>query len=181
MQLTGEGGTGKSKVIQLITETFVALDASGLLLKGAYTSIATCVIGGATLHSLCGIPVNGGKPSPATITKLVTIWKNIKYLIINEYSMLSQAFLGHISSILSIIYNKIRGNIVDLPFVGISVIICGDFHQFPPICTGASTPLYWPPSSSNSNEATLGSELYSKFCTIVIVKEQEGVMDPEWL
>ncbi len=48
MQLIGEGRTGKSKVIQVVMETFAALDASQLLVKGAYTGIAACVIGGAT-------------------------------------------------------------------------------------------------------------------------------------
>ena len=146
MQLIGEGGTGKSKVIQVVTDTFAALDASQLLIKGAYTGIAACVIGSATLHSLCGIPVNGGKPSVATITKLVMAWKNVKYFIIDEYSMLSRALLGCISTILSIVYDKIRGRTDELPFGGISVILCGDFHQFPPVCATASSPLYWPVS-----------------------------------
>jgi len=34
MQLTGEGGTGKSKVIQMVTETFDNLGAQSRLLKG---------------------------------------------------------------------------------------------------------------------------------------------------
>ncbi|KAF9502971.1 hypothetical protein BS47DRAFT_1280945, partial [Hydnum rufescens UP504] len=55
MQLTGEGGTGKSKVIQSVTLEFTKQNVSDMLAKGAYTGIAACVIGGQTLHTLCGL------------------------------------------------------------------------------------------------------------------------------
>ena len=74
MQTRGEGGTGKTKVIQMVTATFEDLGASGRLLKGAYTGIAARGTGGATLHSLCGVPVRGKQPSPAAINKLALVW-----------------------------------------------------------------------------------------------------------
>ncbi|KIL62630.1 hypothetical protein M378DRAFT_45379, partial [Amanita muscaria Koide BX008] len=52
MQLVGEGGTGKSRVIQTITRVFELSGIETSLRKGAYTGIAACLIGGRTLHSL---------------------------------------------------------------------------------------------------------------------------------
>ncbi|KIL66817.1 hypothetical protein M378DRAFT_49822, partial [Amanita muscaria Koide BX008] len=52
MQIIGEGGTGKSRVIQTITEAFEGAGLQSRLLKGAFTGVAACLIGGQTLHSL---------------------------------------------------------------------------------------------------------------------------------
>ncbi|KAJ3897533.1 hypothetical protein F5879DRAFT_782230, partial [Lentinula edodes] len=48
--LYGEGGTGKLRVIQTITEAFGRHNMRGLLLKGAYTGVAASLIDGKTLH-----------------------------------------------------------------------------------------------------------------------------------
>ncbi|OCH88800.1 hypothetical protein OBBRIDRAFT_695813, partial [Obba rivulosa] len=50
MVLYGEGGTGKSKVIQTITEDFVQQGAAHMLVKAAYTGIAASLIDGKTTH-----------------------------------------------------------------------------------------------------------------------------------
>ncbi len=181
MLLTGEGGTGKSKVIQMVTETFDDLGAHSQLLKGAYTGIAACTIGGTTLHSLCGVPVKGKQPSTTTLNKLILMWQNVRYLIIDEYSMISRSFLTRISSTLSLVMDRVRGYAEDLAFGGLNVIISGDFHQFPPVCSRKSAPLYWRPSTDDTNEESMGSELYLKFNKVVILKDQVRVTDEGWL
>ncbi|KAJ3742588.1 hypothetical protein DFH05DRAFT_1372942, partial [Lentinula detonsa] len=50
MIVHGEGGTGKSRVIQTITQMFEKSGAASMLLKSAYTGIAS-LIDGKTLHS----------------------------------------------------------------------------------------------------------------------------------
>ncbi|KIM65344.1 hypothetical protein SCLCIDRAFT_85470, partial [Scleroderma citrinum Foug A] len=50
MIIAGEGGVGKSKTIQSITENFNKQKAAHLLAKGAYTGIAVTIIDGKTLH-----------------------------------------------------------------------------------------------------------------------------------
>ncbi|OCH87121.1 hypothetical protein OBBRIDRAFT_697946, partial [Obba rivulosa] len=50
MVIHGEGGTGKSKVIQTVTEYFVQKGAKYLLLKSAYTGVAASLIDGKTTH-----------------------------------------------------------------------------------------------------------------------------------
>ncbi|KAF8137246.1 hypothetical protein EV363DRAFT_1138415, partial [Boletus edulis] len=56
MIIPGEGGVGKSKTIQTITENFNRLGASHLLAKSAYTGIAASIIDGKTLHVIGQIP-----------------------------------------------------------------------------------------------------------------------------
>ncbi|KAI0633923.1 hypothetical protein C8Q77DRAFT_1056474, partial [Trametes polyzona] len=46
----GEGGTGKSRVIQTISAHFVNLGVKHLLLKAAYTGVAASLIEGKTTH-----------------------------------------------------------------------------------------------------------------------------------
>ncbi|OCH86075.1 hypothetical protein OBBRIDRAFT_691913, partial [Obba rivulosa] len=50
MVIHSEGGTGKSRVIQTVTEHFVQKGARYLLLKAAYTGVAASLIDGKTTH-----------------------------------------------------------------------------------------------------------------------------------
>ncbi|KAG2738880.1 hypothetical protein P692DRAFT_201730439, partial [Suillus brevipes Sb2] len=59
MQIPGEGGVGKSKTIQTITENFRSRGVNSKLVKAAYTGIAASIIDGKTLHVIALIPLNG--------------------------------------------------------------------------------------------------------------------------
>ena len=59
MVLVGEGGMGKSQVIQTVTQYFQAWLANNLLQKAAYTGIAVSLIEGKTTHVIGGINING--------------------------------------------------------------------------------------------------------------------------
>ncbi|KAJ7246449.1 hypothetical protein C8J57DRAFT_945489, partial [Mycena rebaudengoi] len=50
MLLHGEGGTGKSKVIQTVTQAFVDRAVFHWLLKAAYTGVSGSLINGKTIH-----------------------------------------------------------------------------------------------------------------------------------
>ena len=63
MMIPGEGGVGKSKLIQIMTQNFGQHNVREWMVKGAYTGIAASLIDGKTLHVLAGIPVRGGKQS----------------------------------------------------------------------------------------------------------------------
>ena len=68
MILTGEGGMGKSGVIQSVMEYFKRQNVPHKLGKGAYTGIAASLIGGKMLHVLFGLTINwGGMLSAAKI------------------------------------------------------------------------------------------------------------------
>ncbi|KAJ8585563.1 hypothetical protein M405DRAFT_695218, partial [Rhizopogon salebrosus TDB-379] len=89
MIIHGEGGTGKSKVIQTVTEYFRVRGAAHLLVKTAYTGVAASLINGKTCHTAAMISRRGGLVSNEVKKKLQQAWRNINYNITDEYSMLS--------------------------------------------------------------------------------------------
>jgi PIF1-like helicase len=97
MMIPGEGGVGKSKLIQTMTHAFQERDVSEWCVKSAYTGIAASLIDGKTLHVLAGIPVRRSKQSAQTLKKLQDFWHTKWYLIIDEISMLSQSFFAKLS------------------------------------------------------------------------------------
>ncbi|KAI6029126.1 hypothetical protein BKA83DRAFT_4047626, partial [Pisolithus microcarpus] len=98
MLLTGVGGTGKSHVIHAIQALFDRTSHGDEILLSAPTGSATCMIGGYTIHALTFI---GIKSSRKRIEELEEIWQNVKYLILDEVSMVSAEFLHQISEQIS--------------------------------------------------------------------------------
>ena len=182
MLIHGEGGTGKSKVIQTITEYFMHRGVTHMLLKAAYTGVAASLVNGKTTHTIAMVSV--GKDtmiSDESKAKLQQFWQHISYLIIDEMSMLAKKFLAILSHNISI------GKMVEgqpsknKSFGGINVILCGDFHQFPPVATSPTEALYFPSNPTrDSTESQLGRAIYEEFSTVVILKEQMRITDPVW-
>jgi len=54
MVLYGEGGAGKSRAVQTVTDTFEARGSKHLLSKAAYTGVAASLISGKTTHVITG-------------------------------------------------------------------------------------------------------------------------------
>lgn len=102
MQIQGEGGTGKTKVIE--------------------TGIAASLIGGSTLHMLAKISRHGGRMSERTRRSLREFWSPVKYLIIDEISMISRDFFDTLARIISVA----RDGPGDAAFGGLNVIILLD-------------------------------------------------------
>ena len=143
MLIHGEPGTGKSQVIQMTTLNFISRAAKYMLMKSAYTGVASSLICGKTTHSIAMIsPRRDGNLTGESHRKLQQIWKHIKYLVIDEVSMISKTFMAKLSHNISI--GKMKDGEADSPysFWGISVILCGDFFQFPPVAGGVSDALY---------------------------------------
>ncbi|KIO06695.1 hypothetical protein M404DRAFT_44380, partial [Pisolithus tinctorius Marx 270] len=89
MLILGEGGTGKSKVIQTIMEYFAHRGVVHILLKAA------SIVNGKTTHTIA--MVSAGKDmtlSDESKAKLQQFWQHISYLIIDELSMLAKKFLA---------------------------------------------------------------------------------------
>ncbi|TFY67448.1 hypothetical protein EVJ58_g1608 [Rhodofomes roseus] len=179
-QLQGEGGTGKSKVIQTITNLFSSRGVRHMLLKCAYTGIAASLVDGKTTHSVAGISMNGRGMSDEKKRRLTGMWSRVSYLIIDEVSMLSRACLAKMSRNISLLKT---GSEEGEPFGGMNVIICGDFHQFPPVASKRNAPLYYPNDLADSKETVddeMGRTIYEAFTTVVILREQVRVRDPTW-
>ncbi|CUA71576.1 Structural maintenance of chromosomes protein 4 [Rhizoctonia solani] len=185
MLLMGEGGMGKSKVIQTITQEFASRGVLHTLVKSAYTGIAASLIDGKTTHQIAGITV-GKKDQTLSVEarkRLAVFWKDIRYLIIDECSMLSKEFFAQLSRHIQIAKMEYDPTVFDLPFGGVNVILCGDLHQFPPVAVSSHGALYNPTkpgtSPSQINQAA-GRSLYEKFDTVVTLKTQVRVSDIGW-
>jgi len=128
----GASGTGKSFLIGALQDHF-----KQKLMSCAPTGCASFLINGETIHSLFAI--NGAVftkiASKTAISLAENKFKNTKYLIIDEFSMLGLSLLGKIDTrcreILSQNSNKFFG--------GLSVIMFGDINQLPPV---KDEPLY---------------------------------------
>ena len=181
MVISGEGGVGKSRTIETIADNFRKRHAIGLLAKGAYTGIAASIIGGKTLHVLAGIPVQGRKRSAQTLKRVREYWKTKKYLVIDEMSMLSRPFFAKLCRDIGSAMepNDIQSR-EDI-FGGLNIVLVGDFHQFPPVTSWRSVPLYWPCNPlRDQTEEILGRKAYEQFGTVVRLKKQVRVQDVEW-
>ncbi|KAF8138850.1 hypothetical protein EV363DRAFT_1103975, partial [Boletus edulis] len=51
MLIYGAGGTGKTKIIHMLTDELEKAELSPVLARTATTGVAACIIGGVTLHS----------------------------------------------------------------------------------------------------------------------------------
>jgi hypothetical protein len=177
MFIPGEGGVGKSRLIQTITQNFQQHNVAHWLAKGAYTGIAASLIDGKTLHVLGGIPIRGGKQSAQTLKKLREYWLTKHYFIIDEVSMLSRSFLAKLAEVIS----KALEMDSDKIFGNLNVILAGDFHQFPPVIARRGAPLYWPVDILHDMEDDIiGRKIYEQFKTVVQLKAQIRVQDPVW-
>lgn len=181
MNLQGGPGTGKSQVIKAITELFHVKHSSHMLVRTAYTGIAASVVDGQTLHTLAKIPIKGGDPSQKVIREMATSYENLHFLIIDEISMISKHFFSQLDRIFSRVMDSIERNPRNLPFGGLNVIICGDFHQFPPVATKKNAPLYYPKDEvCDTEHEKIGKDLYDKFQKVVILKQQMRSLDSRW-
>ena len=124
MLIRGEGRTGKSKIIQTITDKFTQSGVKHLLLKVAYTGMAASLIDGKTTHTIGMIVMeSGGKMSNKMKKKLQAFWKHITYLIIEKVSMISKSFLMLLSRQISTAKESLGREPSSSLFCGISVAI----------------------------------------------------------
>ena len=129
MMVLGTAGTGKSYLVYALSRLL-----GGFLRRAAPTGMAGFLIAGSTLHSLLRLPVRQGKNLQGQSLKaLQTSLAGVKYIIIDELSMVSQAQFAWVDRRLR------QGTAVDEPFGGISVIMTGDLGQLQPV---GGTPLY---------------------------------------
>ena len=100
----------------------------------AFTEKAATGINGITLHSAFHLPVKSGlksheykKPSDETLHMLRNKYQYLKVLIIDEISMIGRETFGHLDLVLKAIMQN------SSPFGGVSLLVVGDFLQFPPV------------------------------------------------
>jgi ATP-dependent DNA helicase PIF1 len=154
--LLGAAGSGKTFTIHAIS-TFL----HGQLKRAAPTAKAAFLINGDTIHQMLAIKTNeGNKYIPLAgerLKNLQVAFENIKYVIVDEYSMLSQTMLYRIDQRMRQITQR-----TDRSFGGLSIILTGDPGQLLPV---AAPCLYDQKSNTAINIG--GFELYKSFKLVV--------------
>ncbi|KAL8281707.1 hypothetical protein RB600_008933 [Gaeumannomyces tritici] len=186
----GEGGTGKSRIIEALGELFASRGMSHRLLVTATSGTAAARINGVTIHSACNFSkdapragsnrnIDGVKTSNSAdlyINGQARMdWQEKYMLIIDEVSMLGARTLYAVNEQLC----RLRGCTQD--FGGIPIILfCGDFHQFRPVQERSiilpSTAIPWDEEKSFRTEQRYQHDkahaLWKKFTTVVMLNEQ---------
>ena len=150
LNVDGTAGTGKSFLIDMLSQYLRESPLATMrpiLRRLAPTGVAAFNINGETYHSALALRpdslVSGifREIAPARLTALQESWGHVRYLIIDEKSMIGTLGLAQIDRRLAQIFPAAAH-----PFGGLSVLLFGDFAQLPPV---ADTPIY----SSNQGPA----------------------------
>ena len=186
--VSGPGGTGKTFLLEAIVgymyvETHVRDRVCNSILC-APSGLAANNIGGSTIHSIFKVPVEKGcnaKYSPLpkrTRDEMKAVMGNMRCVIVDEISMVSNILLFLIHSRLGEIYDPIA------PFGGVkSVIVFGDLLQLPPV---NENPTFVTISGERVGKLTGGikadTNLWSdfKFAELTINQRQSGGKNAEW-
>ncbi|KAM4061847.1 PIF1-like helicase [Hirsutella rhossiliensis] len=174
----GEGGTGKSRVIEALVELLARRDLSSRVLVTATSGTAAARINGITLHSACGLTGERFVDGRSRMD-----WQEKEVLVIDEVSMLGARTLHAANEQLC----RLRGSARD--FGGIPVVIlCGDFHQFRPVQERSillpSAAVAWDEDGAFAAEQRRRHDkahaLWRRFTTVVMLDEQmRAAGDPE--
>jgi hypothetical protein len=171
LNVDGVAGSGKTYTIMQISVMLQEIagqhDRENPLQRAAPTGVAAYAINGSTLHSLLQLPVKTTfkELSPASLIAFQRLFRDTRYLIIDEKSMVDLATLHWIDLRFRQIFPGI-----DRPFGGLNCLICGDFFQLPPV---GSEALYRKvPSTHPKVEAVAGRILYDQFNRTVRLTQQ---------
>ncbi|EAQ84302.1 hypothetical protein CHGG_10706 [Chaetomium globosum CBS 148.51] len=135
LHVDGGGGTGKSYMVNMLSSHLQQTlpGRKSPILRAAPTGVASNQINGQTLHSLPRLPIDGNyRPLteiPTVLGNLQRVFAGVRYLVIDEKSMLGLKTLGWIDRRLREIFPE-KNN---FSFGGLSVILIGDFFQLPPV------------------------------------------------
>ena len=130
--ITGAAGSGKTKVLET---AILRLRATGKRVRiAAPTGQAACNVGGMTLHSLFGLNPNIMMKSLNQLERMVELSETLRehlgsmnVLVIDEISMVENIFFERLSRLVQAAKDN------DECFGGVQLVICGDFHQLPPV------------------------------------------------
>ncbi len=172
MYVGGMGGTGKTRVLNMLTLYFKAQGESCRLVIVALTGTAAALINGSTYHFMFGInECNGDSISKKSLAEVKGHLQGVDYVFLDEVSMLSSVDLYKISARLAMCFNKL-----ELPFGGINMIFAGDFTQLPPAIGGRRASLYGTSdgifaSNTKSQEMAMGKAIWHQVTTVIILRQ----------
>ena len=157
MIVSGTAGTGKSYLINCLR-----LFLQHQLRVAAPTGVAAFNVDGHTLHSLLSLPTRGDFKDleGERLTKLQQSFSDIKYIIMDEMSMVGRKTLGQVDRRLRQAFPHHAQEV----FGGCSCLLFGDFGQLPPVM---DLPLYT--TDSRSELSDQGRTAYQSFQHAVVL------------
>ena len=166
MIVSGTAGTGKSYLIHCLR-----LLLQHQLRVAAPTGVAAFNVDGHTLHALLSLPTRGEFKDleGERLNKLQQSFQAIKYIIIDEMSMVGRKTLGQVDRRLRQAFPHHAEEV----FGGCSCLLFGDFGQLPPVM---DLPLYT--TDSRSELSDQGRAAYQSFQQALVL-EQQAVQDPQ--
>ena len=122
--ITGKAGTGKTTFIKRIQEE---INKNFLVL--APTGIAAIAVGGQTMHSFFGFPMQAMGPHTETSlsNEKFQILRQTDTIIVDEASMVRSDMVDGMDRCLRMVFHT------NMPFGGKQVIFVGDLFQLPPV------------------------------------------------
>lgn len=179
---SGVGGTGKTRVINAIKSLLSELGLLDTLVLAAPTGAAAILIGGNTLHFACNMRLGVTKPNVTQDTR--NLWRNRRFMIIDEVSMMSASLLWKVHNFL----NQVGPGPADMPFGNMNMLFFGDFGQLMPV---QEAPVFTRkydvqlnPSahlSTREQETAQGAYLWQKVSSVIILKENwRQKSDPQY-
>lgn len=121
--VTGRAGTGKSTLLTALREML-----SEELVVVAPTGLAAVNVGGQTIHSFFGFPPRLLRPDDIRRSRNGRVMRKLKFLIIDEVSMVRSDIMWAIDQALRVNRGRPRE-----PFGGVRLAMFGDLHQLPPV------------------------------------------------
>lgn len=170
--ITGDPGTGKSTLIQLLKT--ILQDNTAVL---SFTGTAALQVGGQTINSFFQmpfyiLPLNWTNDTRNFIIKAQALQR----IIIDEVSMLRPDMLDAISSALSSARRDER------PFGGIQLIFFGDLYQLPPVLADDKAVKEYYKKTYQGNRFFFASKVIQE-CTLEVItlKKMFRTTQPEYL
>ena len=121
--VTGRAGTGKSTLLRALRNGI-----EHELAVVAPTGLAAVNVGGQTIHSFFSLPPRLLRPDDIRRSRNGTVMRKLRYLVIDEVSMVRSDVMWAIDQTLRVNRGRPRE-----PFGGVRLIMFGDLHQLPPV------------------------------------------------
>ena len=169
MIVSGTAGTGKSYLIHCLR-----LLLQDQVCVAAPTGVAAFNVDGHTLHSLLSLPTKSDYKDleGERLHQMQQSLANMKYLIIDEMSMVGRKVLGQVDKRL----RQVFPHRADEVFGGCSCLLFGDFGQLPPVM---DLPLYTTvPRAALSDLGKAAYQLFDRAVILDQVMRQSG-QDPD--